>query len=805
MMTIRQKHTRTWMSVALLLGMLFSAPYVAWADAPVTRGSQRASVGSVTERALWTDVQPLPALGTLLSPAESEPNYPAGATVQTFTLPAPLTQDDSGGGSWVSRVLNPGNWIMDAGMGISTGLLATMSDIVLTTVQHLIDAPGGCIGVVFCTPEDTLFDSAGVISVSLATVWGRLIPVAAMLLTCFFVVRVGQIAMAGPHHFGTEGRNLVFMMIAALVLITQSGPFLRALVTFFNAMNGAVLASDGSRLLNLIGSKPPLNFGVILTQLIFFLVFLCLLFVGYIRLFKLFLLFAVAPLMGALLMIPTHASYFKNWVNTILALLVQQTIWVVAFMIGITLAMPGGTIPDISDPANNAETIRHFVGATIAILIALCSRSLLSGVFHAVAPAGATFGMFRSLAAWQLVRRAVGQSWHARSNRSARESQGTADGTHGQPASANGSTGASGGGNAGRSRHKAGGAVDAALSATGAGGAGTSAGGGIRGATASVVAAGKGIQRVGGDEDGQIMPGTRARIALGQRGRELNPVPAAPIVRQANVRQPTPATPVRSAGGARIYPPGTAPRRHPGAPIILDVQPLPGNTSSAPASPRPLLPSAYGRDGAAGSEQRALPAPAGAPATSNERLSTQRRRRQEQIVTRPGAATAARSRRSAPARKTSQRPAAIGRRMRGASLGYAGAGVAQPGDVQRRAIVNRHPRQGWQPRPDRPAATRTTMQQRQALEEPVTLPLSSTPAPADAQETGTRYRPRTETVRMHRPPRIGRSHRSMPAATQQLRAGSSRSMYAERARAVQRAMQQSRSEQLRSELRPEDA
>jgi hypothetical protein len=814
---MHQVHHPIWLGL-LLLGLLICMPRLTLADAPGTRGPQRASVGAAEHTLLWSDVQPMPPLDQLLRPPASEVAQPGAASTHTFTLPAPLSQDDSGGSSWMSRVLNPGNWIMDAGMGISTGLLATMSDIVLATVRHLIDVPDGCIGVIFCTPESTLFESAGVISVSLAAVWERLIPVAGMLLTCFFVLRVGQIAMAGPHQFGTEGRSLVITMIAALVMITQSGPFLRALVTLFNSLNGAILAMDGTRLLELIISRPPLNFGVILTQLIFFLMLLCLLFVGYLRLFKLFLLFALAPLMGALLMAPAQVTYFRNWVNTILALLVEQTVWVVAFMIGITLAMPGGTIPDISDPANNAETIRHFVGATIAIVLALCSRSLLNNVFHAVVPSGASFGMFRALATWQLVRRTLGGSGVGNIGRAA--ARGTVQGSAG-------STG-------GRAGHQgstaAGGQTGSGMVGSGpAAGLGGQIGAGAGSARSALAPAARTIFRTrpayrhrtqSSLTTGQARPGDQARAVVGRRGRELDvPIVAAGVRRPPRhagpaTQQATP-TPVARRGGARIYTAGAASQYQDSAllPVDEQFQPVSRGAPQRSAVHQHTWARAHEPSPTATLEQGSLPTSSAVPrrgrSAAQRRLpgalgaaSVRRRASHGGII--PGRGmTSGDLRHTGSARAAPRRPAVVRRRIGTPFPGYDEQDTPRQGTSQHRPIIRRRSRLAWHASRRGTTVTRFTMQQRLAMEELATPLPSATRLHGDSHPTGTSYHRRITPARMHRPSRLGRWSGQRPAA-QQPGKQSDDGPHATRMRTVRHAMLRRRSRQFRREARREE-
>jgi hypothetical protein len=100
----------------LTLGLVLTPPAVL-ADAPGTRGPRSAGqgglgtpatgAGHLTSDARWQGIQELPP-----------PSY----VMRNLSAPglAPMRQSGGENGpiAWLGRNLNPGNWILDAGMGI---------------------------------------------------------------------------------------------------------------------------------------------------------------------------------------------------------------------------------------------------------------------------------------------------------------------------------------------------------------------------------------------------------------------------------------------------------------------------------------------------------------------------------------------------------------------------------------------------------------------------------------------------------------------------------------------------------------
>src|SRR5436190_885677 len=91
---------------------------------------------------------------------------------QPVPLPAPQQQggQDSGPIAWLGRSLNPGNWILDAGMGIFAGIVKMFGGMAQKAATAFLGTasvlPSGCDNVatnfVFCTPANLTYDHLGV-------------------------------------------------------------------------------------------------------------------------------------------------------------------------------------------------------------------------------------------------------------------------------------------------------------------------------------------------------------------------------------------------------------------------------------------------------------------------------------------------------------------------------------------------------------------------------------------------------------------------------------------------------------------
>src|SRR5262249_52755782 len=146
---------------------------------PATAGSRRAP-----DAQRWQGIQELPPPSAALR----------GSVVAGF---APMQQSgpENGPIAWLGRNLNPGNWILDAGMGIFAGIIKTFSGLLQKAHEAVVgDAsviPIGCdnaaTNFVFCTPGSLTYDHPGV-----QAVWSILRSIAASIVTILFVVRLGR-------------------------------------------------------------------------------------------------------------------------------------------------------------------------------------------------------------------------------------------------------------------------------------------------------------------------------------------------------------------------------------------------------------------------------------------------------------------------------------------------------------------------------------------------------------------------------------------------------------------------------------
>ena len=120
----------------LLLVML--PPALALADAPITRGPEAAGQGSVgvpsrgaggvSDGTAWRGVRELP------------PSMPPQGAIAAPAYAPRMQQGDGGNGAlaWLDRQINPGNWILDAGMGIFAGIVKMFGGMMQKAAQTFL-------------------------------------------------------------------------------------------------------------------------------------------------------------------------------------------------------------------------------------------------------------------------------------------------------------------------------------------------------------------------------------------------------------------------------------------------------------------------------------------------------------------------------------------------------------------------------------------------------------------------------------------------------------------------------------------
>lgn len=325
--------------LVLLVCALALRPPTALADAPDTRGphpSRRGSTSTahgsaaISGMADWQQVRELPPPGNAMrSPA---------------TLSgAPMRQSGGENGpiAWLGRSLNPGNWILDAGMGIFAGIVKTFSGLLQKVHMGIVgDAsviPIGCdsaaTNFVFCTPGSLTYDHPGV-----QAIWSVLRSIAASIVTILFVVRIGRMIVEGPRTLATEGKGLLLTFLFALVFIQATYPVCKLLVDFFNGISGLLLSRAALAFPSVEAND--LNVGSNLMFLFFWIVILLLTIKCFFRLIRIIVLLSIAPLAGAMLMDRSTSGRFKSWLDKLIELFFEQINLVIVFVVAAAIVKP---------------------------------------------------------------------------------------------------------------------------------------------------------------------------------------------------------------------------------------------------------------------------------------------------------------------------------------------------------------------------------------------------------------------------------------------------------------------------------
>jgi len=422
----RTVHLIMVMSVSLLAWFIAVPPSVR-ADAPGTRGDEPQPQGSVGSSMSWERVTPLAPLGAappLFAPGTAgvvastvmpEPAwYGAQQTTQSSAIP------------WLGRMLNPGNWILDAGLGIVAAILNMGNEWLLAWLHVFLGelstpeaAPAltctesAAMAYIVCTKPSLIFGSnagqgsalnplGSAIAARLQTIWAGLRPAAIGLITLLFTARLGRMLLDGQRSLTTEGRSLLLTFAVALIGIQATAWPLRWLFEFFYALNNAVLtgmdAAIGKRIWIPILSGPVTGgASVQLAQIMgVFVVLIPLTFlvtIAVIRLVKMVVLVTIAPLAAATLCHPATAGFFRRWLERLVDLLLQQTMWAIAFALGLAVV---DMLPHVSLEAPTTDPALGMVVqslyAFIVLLLVLLSRQLFDNLIAAGAT-GAAVGV----------------------------------------------------------------------------------------------------------------------------------------------------------------------------------------------------------------------------------------------------------------------------------------------------------------------------------------------------------------------------------------------------------------------------
>ena len=371
----------------VLLVLALRSPVVALADAPGTRGPETSAVGGTgspptTSAAAWHDVRELPL-----------PSLARGAAVgvpAAASASAPHQQEggESGAIAWLGRQLNPGNWILDAGMGIFAGILKMFGGIVQKGVQSFVGPsvlPTGCddaaTNFVFCTPPSLTYDHPGV-----QTVWRVLSGIAAGIVTILFTVRLGRMIVEGPRSLAAEGKGLVLTFVCAMVFIQATRPICKLIIDFFNGLSHLLLAH--ASLAFPTQDVGALDFGAVVLFLVLWVIILILIVKSFTRLVQIIILIAVAPIAGALLMDRATSSRFRLWFEKLIELLLAQINLVIIFIVVAAILQP-------YQGQGMGDQFVAFLLAIVAMGMALSGKSMIGVAGAAMSGGGGMLSFLR--------------------------------------------------------------------------------------------------------------------------------------------------------------------------------------------------------------------------------------------------------------------------------------------------------------------------------------------------------------------------------------------------------------------------
>ncbi|HET9222016.1 MAG TPA: hypothetical protein VFO07_05900, partial [Roseiflexaceae bacterium] len=329
------------LGLALLCALLL-APQPAHADAPVTRGQETSNQGGLANPTTiansWRGVQELPL-----------PNQ--GSRVSERLRPPPQAQDD-GVWSWLGLEPNIGKWVMDSGLGVTGGIAATANQTLLLAIQATagdmssITSCESATAFIFCAPEAMFFGGAAFsVAGIITTTWRVLSPIGISLVTVIFVIRLGRLIVEGQSSLAEEGKRLIPAFLAAVIVVAQPAAILRPCFTLANTVSSTLLQSIPPEAVERLFSNFQPSAGGIslannLVSLVLMIITLLVIFKAAGRMFRLFALLAVAPLMGALLLDRATAPRFWAWFIRTIDTLLAQIPLVIFFWLGVLFWQP---------------------------------------------------------------------------------------------------------------------------------------------------------------------------------------------------------------------------------------------------------------------------------------------------------------------------------------------------------------------------------------------------------------------------------------------------------------------------------
>ncbi len=350
----------------VFLALALCLPLPVYADAPGTRGDPLLPEGSTTRNSadalLWQDVHPL---------------TPPTAVQQRNRYELVPSSEPS---SWFSRSLNPGMWVLDAGMGVFAGVVLTFGETIQRVVGALIRAgenvqswtiiPSSCrdnaaTNFVFCTPPALTYEHPG-----MQAIWSVMRAVAQLLVTLLFVVRMSWLLAEGQQSFVTEGKGLVLTFLGVSLFVNSTQTTLQLVIDLFNAISDELLTKASFEMPAPIGHE--LNAGAALIYALFWLAMLWLIIKNAFRVVHIMVLVGLAPLAGALLMDRSTAPRFYGWLGRLFDLLIEQV------ALAATMIVAVGMITPLRGGADQVFT--GYVLGLLTLLVTVLGSERLTGV-----------------------------------------------------------------------------------------------------------------------------------------------------------------------------------------------------------------------------------------------------------------------------------------------------------------------------------------------------------------------------------------------------------------------------------------
>ncbi|ABU57495.1 conserved hypothetical protein [Roseiflexus castenholzii DSM 13941] len=359
---------------ATFLALLIVLPMPAFADAPGTRGDPSQPQGSMqptgaapADSALWQGVQPL---------------APSGMSLDTPVSGVALNSDPAS--DWWSRNLNPGAWVLDAGMGVVAGVIATFGETAQRTAAVLLNVrtsdqswtiiPSSCsdnaaTNFVFCTPSALTYEHP-----AMTAIWRIMRAVAQLLVTLLFVVRMSRLAAEGQQSLAAEGKGLLLTFIGVSLFINSTQATLGLIIDLFNAISDALLTHASFEMPTPIGHE--LNIGALSMYAVFWLAMVWLIIKSAFRVVHVMVLVGLAPMAGALLMDRSTSPRFYGWLNRLFDLLIEQVALAATMIVAVALVSPlrGGAI----------ESFTGYVLGLLTLLVVVIGAERLTGMAQSV-------------------------------------------------------------------------------------------------------------------------------------------------------------------------------------------------------------------------------------------------------------------------------------------------------------------------------------------------------------------------------------------------------------------------------------